>query len=59
MRREETDDRQALRIYRYLMATGTSVMVIALLGVAYLFGGLAWTGFVQGTALILFWVAVF
>ena len=59
VRQEEADDRQALRIHRYLMATGTSVMVIALLGVAYLFGGLAWTGFVHGTALILFWVAVF
>lgn len=25
---------------------------------AYLFGGLEWTGFVQGTALILFWIAL-
>jgi len=44
---------------RLLMAAGTSLMVIALLGIAYLFGGLEWTGFVQGTALILLWIAVF
>ena len=44
---------------RFMMAAGTALMVIALLGVAYLFGGLEWTGFVQGTALILFWIAVF
>ena len=56
---EEGDDRQALRTRRFLMAAATSLMVIALLGVAYLFGGLEWTGLVQGTALILFWVAVF
>ena len=34
-------------------------MVIVLLYVAYLLGGLEWAGFVQGTALILFWVALF
>ena len=56
---EEGDDRQALRTRRFLMAAGTSLMVIALLGVAYLFGGLERTGFVQGTALILFWIGVF
>lgn len=44
---------------RFLMAAGTSLMVIALLGIACLFDGLEWTGFVQGTALILFWNAVF
>jgi len=44
---------------RLMMAAGTSLMVIALLGITYLFGGLEWTGFVQGTALILFWIAVF
>jgi len=54
-----SDDRQELRTYRFLMAAGTSAMVIALLGVAYLFGGLEWTGLVQGTALIVFWVAFF
>ena len=54
-----SDHRQALRTRRFLMAAGTSLMVIALLGVAYLFGGLEWTGLVQGTALILLWVAVF
>ena len=41
------------------MAAGTSLMVIVLLLVAYLFDGLDRTGLVQGTALILFWVALF
>ena len=53
------DERQTLRLRRYLMAAGTSLMVIVLLFVAYLFGGLERTGLVQGAALILFWVAVF
>ena len=53
------DGRQALRMRRLMMAAGTSLMVIALLGVAHLFGGLEWTGFVQGAALILFWNVVF
>ena len=44
---------------RYLMAAGTSLMVIVLLYVAYLLDGLEWAGFVQGTALILFWVGLF
>lgn len=59
VQQDEGDDRQALRTRRLLMAAGTSLMVIALLGVAYLFGGLEWTGLVQGTALILLWIAVF
>ncbi len=42
-----------------MLAAGTSLMVIVLLYVAYLLGGLAWAGFVQGAALILFWVALF
>ena len=42
-----------------MMAAGTSLMVIVLLYVAYLLGGLEWAGFVHGTALILFWVALF
>ena len=53
------DERQALRLRRYLMAAGTSLMVIVLLCAAYLLGGLEWDGFVQGTALILFSVALF
>jgi len=44
---------------RYQMAAGTSFMVIVLLYVAYLLDGLDWTGFVSGSALILFWVALF
>ena len=44
---------------RYQMAAGTSFMVIVLLYVAYLLDGLDWTGFVGGSALILFWVALF
>jgi len=59
VQRATGDDRQSLRMGRFLMAAGTSLMVIALLGVAYLFGGLDWIGFVQGTALIFMWVAVF
>ena len=55
----EGDERQALRLRRYVMAASTSLMVIGLLYVAYLLGGLARAGFVQGTALILFWVALF
>jgi len=55
----EGDERQFLRLRRYLLASGTSLMVIVLLYVAYLLGGLEWTGFVSGTALILFWVAFF
>jgi signal transduction histidine kinase/ActR/RegA family two-component response regulator len=53
------EGRQALRMRRYLMAAGTSLMVIVLLFLAYVLGGLEWTGFVQGAALISFWVAVF
>jgi signal transduction histidine kinase/DNA-binding response OmpR family regulator len=53
------DQRQALRLRRYLLAAGTSLMVIVLLYVAYLLGGLARDGFVQGAALILFWVGLF
>ena len=41
------------------MATGTSLMVVVLLYVAYLLGGLEWEGFAQGAGLILFWVAFF
>ncbi len=53
------DNRQDLRLRRYMMAAATSLMVVVLLWVAYWFGGLSWSGVVQGTALILFWVAVF
>jgi signal transduction histidine kinase/CheY-like chemotaxis protein len=53
------DERQALRLRRYLLASGTSLMVIVLLYVAYLLGGLEWVGFVRGTALILFWLVLF
>jgi signal transduction histidine kinase/CheY-like chemotaxis protein len=53
------DDKQTLRIRRYLMAAATSLMVILLLYVAYLLGGLEWTGLVRGATLILFWVAIF
>ena len=53
------DERQALRLRRYLMAAGTSLMVIVLLFAAYLFGGLERTGLERGAALILFWLAFF
>src|SRR3954466_8456297 len=52
-------DRQALRLRRYGMAAATSLMVIALLWIAYGFGDLTWRGVTHGTALILFWVALF
>jgi len=53
------DERQALRLRRFSMAAGTSLMVIVLLYVAFLLGGLEWAGFVQGAALILFFIAFF
>jgi signal transduction histidine kinase/DNA-binding response OmpR family regulator len=53
------DERQALRLRRFMLGAGTSLMVIVLLYVAYLLGGLALAGFVQGAALILFWIAFF
>jgi signal transduction histidine kinase len=56
---ERNTDRQELRMRRFVMAAGTSVMVIALLVVAYELGGLELAGLEYGAALILFWVAVF
>ena len=53
------NERQALRLGRYKMAAGTSLMVIVLLWAAYWLGGLSWRGVVHGTALILLWIAVF
>ena len=53
------DERQSLRLRRFGIAAGTSLMVVALLAAAYLLGGLAWEGLVQGAALILFFVALF
>ena len=41
------------------MAAGTSLMVIGLLYAAYLLGGLERRGFVFGSGMILFWVALF
>jgi signal transduction histidine kinase/DNA-binding response OmpR family regulator len=54
-----TDDRQILRLRRFMMAAGTSLMVIGLLYAAYLLGGLERTGFVVGAVLILFWATFF
>jgi signal transduction histidine kinase/ActR/RegA family two-component response regulator len=53
------NDRQALRMQRFQMAAGTSFMVIVLLYVAYLLDGLDRIGFISGSALIAFWVALF
>ena len=50
----DKDERQGLRIRRYMLAAGTSLMVIVLLDVAYLLGGRAWDDFVQGASLIVF-----
>ena len=44
---------------RFLMAAGTSLMVVVLMSAAYLLGGLAFDGLVRGGALIAFWVALF
>ena len=44
---------------RFLMAAGTSFMVIVLLYVAYLLEGLDRVGFISGSLLIAFWVALF
>jgi hypothetical protein len=44
---------------RYMMGAATSLMVIALLWVAYWVGGLSWSGLIQGTLLILFWIVLF
>jgi signal transduction histidine kinase/ActR/RegA family two-component response regulator len=55
----EVDQRQALRMRRFLMATGTSLMVIALLFFAYLLGGIDRIGVLSGAAMILFWVVLF
>src|SRR6188508_2733943 len=41
------------------MAAATALMVIALLWISYWFGDLTWRGVTHGTALILFWVALF
>jgi signal transduction histidine kinase/DNA-binding response OmpR family regulator len=51
--------RQQLRLRRYGLAAGTSLMVTALLWIAYAFGDISWRGVTQGSALIFFWVAVF
>ncbi|HVK56367.1 MAG TPA: hypothetical protein VM532_15240, partial [Burkholderiales bacterium] len=53
------DPRQALRIRRYYLAAGTSVMVIGLLYACYLAGLLERGAFLQGAAIILFWVFSF
>jgi signal transduction histidine kinase/DNA-binding response OmpR family regulator len=54
-----SDERQALRLRRYLLAAGTSLMVVGLLYAAYLLGGLDRAGFEYGASLIAFWVALF
>jgi hypothetical protein len=41
------------------MAAASSLMVIALLWAAYWLGGLSRTGVINGTGLILFWIAFF
>jgi len=51
--------RQALRLRRFGLAASTSLMVIAVLWIAYWIGDLEWRGVTSGTALILFWIAFF
>ena len=53
------DPRQALRIRRYLIAAGTSMLTVAALFVASRFGLLPWSAALEGTAMILVLAAVF
>ena len=47
------DPRQALRIRRYLMAVGTSMLAVAALFIAHLFGVMPRSAALEGTAMIL------
>ncbi|MGH8705800.1 MAG: hypothetical protein ACREUO_10335, partial [Burkholderiales bacterium] len=47
------DPKQALRVRRYLMAAGTSLLAVAVLFIGYSFGMLPWSAAVEGTAIIL------
>ena len=53
------DARQALRIRRYLMAAGTSMLTVAALFVAHRFGMLPWSAALEGTAMILALAVIF
>jgi diguanylate cyclase (GGDEF)-like protein len=53
------DARQALRIRRYLMAAGTSMLTVAALFVAYRFGMLPWSVALEGAAMILALALIF
>lgn len=48
----QDDRRQALRIRRYLMAAGTSLLTVAALYIAYFFGIMPWPAVLEGTAMI-------
>ena len=53
------DLRQALRIRRYLMAAGTSMLTVAALFAAYRFGMLPWSAALEGTAMIVALAVIF
>jgi diguanylate cyclase (GGDEF)-like protein len=53
------DPRQALRIRRYLMAAGTSMLAVASLFIAHRFGLLPWSAALEGTAMILILAVIF
>lgn len=53
------ETRQALRLRRYLMAAGTSMLAVVVLFVGHRFGMLPWAAAIEGTAIILVLGAVF
>ena len=53
------DTRQALRIRRYLMGAGASVLSVVVLVIAYRFGSMPWSAALTGTAMILALTVIF
>ena len=53
------DPRQALRIRRYLMAVGTSMLAVGALFITHRFGLLPWLAVLEGTAMIFALVVIF
>lgn len=53
------DPRQALRIRRYLMGVGTSMLAVATLFIAHRFGLLPWAAALEGTAMIVVLTVIF
>ena len=59
MRFYPADPQQSLRVRRYLMAAGTSMLTVAALFVAHRFGMLPWTAALEGTAMIVALAMIF